>query len=133
LRNANRTQGPLASRSCPKTAAEGEAREDARREGKSYSFEDVRLISEVVSTFSARKDYDDRTAKYGRYGIPVYLVVDPYAQEVVLHTQPTAPVTSRHIHTSTTRASFQSPWPTAAPSLSTSTNRRAPEPEEDAR
>ena len=36
------------------------------------------------------KVYDDCTAKYGRYGIPIYLVVDPYAQEVVLHTQPTA-------------------------------------------
>jgi len=65
-------------------------REDARREGKRYSFEDVLLISEVVSTSSARKDYDDCTAKYGRYGIPVYLVVDPYAREVVLHTEPTA-------------------------------------------
>ncbi|MFF8427145.1 Uma2 family endonuclease [Streptomyces sp. NPDC016566] len=64
-------------------------REDARREGKRYSFEDVLLISEVVSTSSARKDYDDCTAKYGRYGIPIYLVVDPYAQEVVLHTRPT--------------------------------------------
>ena len=64
-------------------------REDARREGKRYSFEDVLLISEVVSTSSARKDYDDCTAKYGRYCIPVYLVVDPYAEEVVLHTQPT--------------------------------------------
>jgi hypothetical protein len=64
-------------------------REDARKEGKRYSFEDVLLISEVVSTSSARKDYDDCTAKYGRYGIPVYLVVDPYAREVVLHTEPT--------------------------------------------
>ena len=63
-------------------------REDARKEGKRYSFEDVLLISEVVSTSSARKDYDDCTAKYGRCGIPIYLVVDPYAQEVVLHTQP---------------------------------------------
>ncbi|SES05661.1 MULTISPECIES: Uma2 family endonuclease [Streptomyces] len=65
-------------------------REDARKEGKRYSFEDVLLISEVVSTSSARKDYDDCTTKYGRYGIPIYLVVDPYAGEVVLHTQPTA-------------------------------------------
>ncbi|MEV0484182.1 Uma2 family endonuclease [Streptomyces sp. NPDC050508] len=64
-------------------------RDDAHREGKRYSFEDVLLISEVVSTSSVRKDYDDCTAKYGRYGIPIYLVVDPYAQEVVLHTQPT--------------------------------------------
>ncbi|MCX5235145.1 Uma2 family endonuclease [Streptomyces prunicolor] len=64
-------------------------RENARREGERYSFEDVLLISEVVSTSSVRKDYDDCTAKYGRYGIPVYLVVDPYAREVVLHTQPT--------------------------------------------
>ena len=63
-------------------------REDARREGKRYSFEDVLLISEVVSTSSARKDYDDCTAKYGRYGIPIYLIVDPYAQEVVVHSQP---------------------------------------------
>lgn len=64
-------------------------REDAHRKGERYSFEDVLLISEVVSTSSVRKDYDDCTAKYGRYGIPVYLVVDPYAREVVLHTQPT--------------------------------------------
>ncbi|GGN07252.1 Uma2 family endonuclease [Streptomyces fuscichromogenes] len=65
-------------------------REDARREGKRYGFEDVLLLSGVVSTSSARKDYDDCTAKYGRYGVPIYLVVDPYAQEVALHAQPTA-------------------------------------------
>ncbi|WP_395294583.1 Uma2 family endonuclease [Kitasatospora hibisci] len=64
-------------------------REDAQRQGKRYSFEDVLLIAEVVSVSSARKDYDDCTAKYGRYGIPVYVVVDPYAAEVVVHTQPT--------------------------------------------
>lgn len=64
-------------------------REDAQRQGKRYSFEDVLLVSEVVSTSSARKDYDDCTAKYGRYGIPVYVVVDPYAAEVVVHTEPT--------------------------------------------
>ncbi|MFJ9522672.1 Uma2 family endonuclease [Kitasatospora sp. NPDC101801] len=64
-------------------------REDAQRQGKRYSFEDVQLIAEVVSASSARKDYDDCTAKYGRYGIPVYVVVDPYAAEVVVHTQPT--------------------------------------------
>ncbi|WP_314618167.1 Uma2 family endonuclease [Streptomyces stackebrandtii] len=64
-------------------------REDSQRVGKRYSFEDVLLIAEVVSVSSARKDYDDCTAKYGRYGIPVYLVVDPYAAEVVVHTQPT--------------------------------------------
>ncbi|MFJ6695881.1 Uma2 family endonuclease [Streptomyces sp. NPDC091272] len=64
-------------------------REDARREGKRHTFEDVLLISEVVSVSSARKDYDDCTAKYGRYGIPVYLIVDPYAAEAVLHTEPT--------------------------------------------
>ncbi|MGW2207620.1 Uma2 family endonuclease [Streptomyces sp. NPDC001774] len=64
-------------------------REDAQRQGKRYSFEDVLLIAEVVSISSARKDYDDCTAKYARHGIPVYLVVDPYAAEVVVHTQPT--------------------------------------------
>ncbi|MFF0423379.1 Uma2 family endonuclease [Streptomyces sp. NPDC004520] len=64
-------------------------REDAEKQGKRYGFEDVLLIAEVVSVSSARKDYDDCTAKYGRYGIPVYLVVDPYAAEVVVHTQPT--------------------------------------------
>ncbi|MEV0846091.1 Uma2 family endonuclease [Streptomyces sp. NPDC049954] len=63
-------------------------REDAQKQGKRYSFDDVLLISEVVSTSSARKDYDDCTAKYGRYGIPIYLIVDPYAQEVVVHSQP---------------------------------------------
>ncbi len=64
-------------------------REDAQRQGKRYGFEDVLLIAEVVSVSSARKDYDDCTAKYGRYGIPVYVVVDPYAAEVVVHSQPT--------------------------------------------
>ncbi|MGC4949931.1 Uma2 family endonuclease [Streptomyces sp. DT224] len=64
-------------------------REDAQRQGKRYGFEDVLLIAEVVSVSSARKDYADCTAKYGRYGIPVYVVVDPYAAEVVVHTQPT--------------------------------------------
>ncbi|ROR37720.1 Uma2 family endonuclease [Kitasatospora cineracea] len=64
-------------------------REGAQREGKRYGFEDVLLIAEVVSVSSARKDYDDCTAKYGRYGIPVYMVVDPYAAEVVVHTRPT--------------------------------------------
>ncbi|MFD8479325.1 Uma2 family endonuclease [Kitasatospora sp. NPDC059673] len=63
-------------------------REDAQRRGKRYGFEDVLLIAEVVSVSSARKDYDDCTAKYGRYGIPVYVVVDPYAGEVVVHTRP---------------------------------------------
>ncbi|WP_419995535.1 Uma2 family endonuclease [Streptomyces boninensis] len=62
-------------------------REDAQRQGKRYGFEDVLLIAEVVSVSSARNDYDDCTAKYGRYGIPVYLVVDPYAAEVVVHTE----------------------------------------------
>ncbi|MBC3984876.1 Uma2 family endonuclease [Streptomyces sp. AC536] len=64
-------------------------RQDARREGRRYGFADVLLISEVVSVSSARKDYDDCTAKYGRYDIPIYLVVDPYASEVVVHTEPT--------------------------------------------
>ncbi|MCF3962722.1 Uma2 family endonuclease [Streptomyces fuscigenes] len=63
-------------------------RKDATKHGKRHSFEDVLLISEVVPASSARKDYDDCTAKYGRYGIPVYLVVDPYAAEAVVHTQP---------------------------------------------
>ncbi|GAA3045837.1 hypothetical protein GCM10020229_66410 [Kitasatospora albolonga] len=64
-------------------------REDAQRQGKRYGFDDVLLIAEVVSVSSARKDYDDCTAKYGRYGIPVYVVVDPYTAEVVVHSQPT--------------------------------------------
>ncbi|MEU0339482.1 Uma2 family endonuclease [Streptomyces bobili] len=91
---------------------------DARREGDRYSFEDVLLISEVVSTSSARKDYDDCTAKYGRYGIPIYLVVDPYAQEVVLHTQPTAPGhIAAHTHKYGT-GKLPIPLATAAPSPS---------------
>ncbi|MFJ8440917.1 Uma2 family endonuclease [Kitasatospora griseola] len=75
-------------------------REDAQRQGKRYGFEDVLLIAEVVSVSSARKDYDDCTAKYGRYGIPVYVVVDPYAGEVVVHTRPTGSgYIAAHTHT----------------------------------
>ncbi|MED7948364.1 Uma2 family endonuclease [Streptomyces sp. BE303] len=62
-------------------------REGAQRQGTRHVFEDVLLIAKVVSASSACKDYDDCTAKYGRYGIPVYVVVDPYAAEVVVHTQ----------------------------------------------
>lgn len=65
-------------------------REDAELTSKRYSFEDVLLIAEVVSTSSVRKDYDECTEKYGRYGIPIYLIVDPYVREVVLHTEPHA-------------------------------------------
>ncbi|MFF9017400.1 Uma2 family endonuclease [Streptomyces sp. NPDC014870] len=64
-------------------------REDSQRVGKRYSFEDVLRIAEVVAVSSARKDYDDCTAKYGRYGIPIYMAVDSYAAEVVVHAQPT--------------------------------------------
>ncbi|MFD9036417.1 hypothetical protein ACFVZW_35565 [Streptomyces sp. NPDC059567] len=47
----------------------------------------------------AHKDYDDRTAKYGRYGIPVYAVVGPCAGEVAAHTQPTGSVCiAAHTH-----------------------------------
>ncbi|WP_338677836.1 Uma2 family endonuclease [Streptomyces sp. SCSIO 30461] len=77
---ADRRRGPGVQRS---------ARWYGTSQGKRYSFEDVLLIAEVVSVSSARKDYDDCTAEYGRYGIPVYLVVDPYAREVVVHTEPT--------------------------------------------
>ncbi|MDI9883919.1 Uma2 family endonuclease [Streptomyces sp. HNM0645] len=103
-------------------------REDARKEGKRYSFEDVLLISEVVSTSSARKDYDDCTAKYGRYGIPIYLVVDPYAQEVVLHTQPTATgYIAAHTHKYGT-GKFPIPLADGRTFTSTSTNFRARSP-----
>jgi hypothetical protein len=72
-------------------------REDAQhvpvrsaREGRRYSFEDVLLIAEVVSTSSVRTDYDECTVKYARYGVPIYLVVDPYQREAVVHTRPSA-------------------------------------------
>ncbi len=58
------------------------------------------LIAEVVPVSSARKDYDDCTPKYGRHGIPVYAVVDPYAGEVIVHTRPTgAGCVAAHTHT----------------------------------
>ena len=64
-------------------------REDAEKHGGRYAFTDVLLIAEVVSMSSVRKDYDDCTAKYGRYSIPIYMIVDPYAAEVIVHTEPT--------------------------------------------
>ncbi|GAA4681391.1 Uma2 family endonuclease [Streptomyces youssoufiensis] len=79
---------PVDENSAPDLAILREYAQKRGKRGKRYSFEDVLLVSEVVSISSARKDYADCTAKYGRYGIPVYLIVDPYAQEVVVHTQP---------------------------------------------
>ena len=89
-RSATATVKRMSDTPMNRVRLQGEANQDRTPSLLVKQGQDVLLISEVVPTSSARKDYDDCTAKYGRYGIPVYLVVDPYAQEVVLHTQPTA-------------------------------------------
>ncbi|MFB7938743.1 hypothetical protein [Streptomyces sp. NPDC056049] len=63
--------------------------ENAQRHGKRYGIDDVLLFAEVVSVSSACKDCDDRTAKCGLNGIRVYLAVDPYAAEALVHGWPT--------------------------------------------
>ncbi|WP_234334687.1 Uma2 family endonuclease [Streptomyces sp. NRRL B-1347] len=62
-------------------------REDAQKQGRGYSFQDVLLIAEVAPASLVCENYDGCTAKYGRYGIPIYMVVDPYAGEVSVHTE----------------------------------------------
>ncbi|WP_225447614.1 Uma2 family endonuclease [Streptacidiphilus sp. P02-A3a] len=63
-------------------------REDARRQGTRYSFGDVLLIAEVVAVSSARKDYDDCTATYGRCGIPIYAAPDRAGRRAHPHHRP---------------------------------------------
>ncbi|HEY8981759.1 MAG TPA: Uma2 family endonuclease [Streptomyces sp.] len=63
---------------------------DAERRKNSYSCVDVLAVLEVASEPDDEKDYVRNVRKYGRYGIDVYLIADPFKKAVTLMTEPCA-------------------------------------------
>jgi Uma2 family endonuclease len=53
-----------------------------------FAAEIVEVAIEVVSPSTARRDYDLKPGVYGRAGIPIYLIADPYRAELVIYSLP---------------------------------------------
>ncbi|GAA3971985.1 Uma2 family endonuclease [Streptomyces marokkonensis] len=63
--------------------------EGARRDDRGHWLpEDVEFVAEVVSRSTAGNDHGPKKDAYAAAGVPVYLIVDPYAGEWHLHTLP---------------------------------------------
>ncbi|MEI5099354.1 Uma2 family endonuclease [Streptomyces sp. PmtG] len=57
----------------------------AQPHGKRYVFVDVLAAVEIVSTESDDNDYVTKVAKYSRFGIETYLILDPFKQLCTLY------------------------------------------------
>ncbi|MCA6092760.1 Uma2 family endonuclease [Streptomyces sp. SCA3-4] len=53
-----------------------------------YTHEDLLAAIEVVSTQSDDNDYRIKVEQYARYGVPAYLIVDPFEGKCTLLTHP---------------------------------------------
>ncbi|MFC8099805.1 Uma2 family endonuclease [Streptomyces sp. NPDC057363] len=63
--------------------------EGAERDDKGHWLPaDVEFVAEVISRSTAGNDYGPKKDTYAAAGVPVYLIVDPYAGEWHLHTLP---------------------------------------------
>ncbi|GAA0640549.1 Uma2 family endonuclease [Streptomyces thermocarboxydovorans] len=63
--------------------------EGAQKDAKGlWRHEDVEFVAEVISKDTASNDYGPKKDTYAAAGVPVYLIVDPYAGEWHLHTLP---------------------------------------------
>ncbi|MEV5505128.1 Uma2 family endonuclease [Streptomyces orinoci] len=58
---------------------------DAQPRGKRYVCQDVVAAIEVVSSDSDDQDYVTKVAKYGRFGIETYLIIDPFKRVCTLY------------------------------------------------
>ncbi|MFF9481095.1 Uma2 family endonuclease [Streptomyces sp. NPDC014733] len=58
---------------------------DAQPRGKRYVYMDVVAAIEVVSTAADTNDYVTKVAKYSRFGIETYLIIDPFTRVCTLH------------------------------------------------
>jgi Uma2 family endonuclease len=67
---------------CPDVAIVEEGADDP------YSCEDLLAAIEVVSTKDDGHDYLIKLRQYARFGIPIYLIIDPFRAECVLFTGP---------------------------------------------
>lgn len=62
--------------------------DDAKKNGKSYSYRDVRLVAEVVSRDSRRNDYGAKLDTYAQAGVPAYVIADPLTGLSHVHERP---------------------------------------------
>ncbi|MBW1601350.1 Uma2 family endonuclease [Streptomyces sp. JJ66] len=53
-----------------------------------YRHEDVEFVAEVISKGTGANDYGPKNRAYAAAGVPVYLIVDPYAGRCHVYTQP---------------------------------------------
>ncbi|MFC5719070.1 Uma2 family endonuclease [Streptomyces gamaensis] len=51
-------------------------------------YQDVLFVAEVITKNTARNDYGPKKDAYAAAGVPVYLVVDPYAAHCTVHAEP---------------------------------------------
>jgi Uma2 family endonuclease len=65
-------------------------RSDAERRKNSYSCVDVLAVVEVTSEPDDQKDYVRNVQKYGRFGIDLYIIADPFTRIVTLKSEPHA-------------------------------------------
>lgn len=55
-----------------------------------FTYEDLLAAIEVVSSKNDKNDYAIKVQQYARFGIPVYLIIDPFLGQCTLLTQPRA-------------------------------------------
>ncbi|MFF4157841.1 Uma2 family endonuclease [Streptomyces sp. NPDC001678] len=55
---------------------------------ETYSYEDLLAAIEVVSSKYDKNDYVIKTEQYARFGVPIYLIIDPFRGECDLLTHP---------------------------------------------
>lgn len=53
-----------------------------------YSYEDILAAVEIVSTENDANDYDVKVRQYSRFGVPIYLIIDPFVGRCTLLTRP---------------------------------------------
>ncbi|MBT2382033.1 Uma2 family endonuclease [Streptomyces sp. ISL-11] len=64
-------------------------KEGAVKDAKGHwQYGDIEFIAEVISKDTARNDYGPKKDAYALAEVPVYLIVDPYAGQCLLFTEP---------------------------------------------
>ncbi|WP_329464479.1 Uma2 family endonuclease [Streptomyces sp. NBC_01431] len=56
--------------------------------GEPYSYQDILAAIEIVSTKDDSNDYEIKIHQYARFGVPIYLIIDPFRGECSLLTRP---------------------------------------------
>ncbi|GAB2880476.1 Uma2 family endonuclease [Streptomyces mayteni] len=71
---------------CPDVA---KLSDDAEKDGHGrWRYKDIEFIAEVISKDTAQNDYGRKREAYAAAGIPVHVIVDPYAKKCLVSTEP---------------------------------------------